>query len=306
MATAPEAEAPRAVIRVCYLGPAGTFTEEALRASTAEVVGGDVEIEELPLASEREVVEAIAERSCELGVVAIENALEGGVAATLDALAELADRVAIRLEVVHPVRHCLVARRALELAEVTRVYSHPIATAQCARFLRERLPRAQRIACASTAEAVRAVAAADEPWVALGSRLAAQLYDCVVLASDVSDHTGNETRFVWLEPRALHRPAGGDGVKTSIVFWGSGDERPGWLVSVLSELAERGINLTRIESRPRRIGLGHYMFFCDLEGSPLDRPVAAALEAVRSKVEELRLLGSYAVLHTDRATGKRG
>jgi prephenate dehydratase len=260
-------------VAVAYLGPPGTFTEEALRASITRIVGDDVAVLELPI--------------------------EGGGAATLDALAELADRVAIKLEVVHPISHCLVSRTALPLAEVTRVYSHPLATAQCGNFLRRMLPAAERVACASTAEAVRTVVASMQPWAALGSELAAKRYGATVLARNVADHPDNETRFVWVEPRAEHQPAAnGNEVKTSVVFWGGGDEQPGWLVSVLGEFASRGINLTRIESRPRRIGLGHYMFFCDLEGSPRERRVADALAALTGRVEELRVLGSYPVLRT--------
>jgi prephenate dehydratase len=214
------------------------------------------------------------------------------VAATLDTLAGEADRVRIAAEVVHPISHCVLAGRELDLEQVTRVFSHPQATAQCARFLRERLPRAERVAAASTSDAVRQVHGADGPWVALGSRLSAELYDCVVLAEGVEDHPVNETRFVWL---ASADEAGDPGprAKTSIVFWGFNDESPGALVSVLRELSDRGINLTKIESRPRRVRLGHYMFFADLEGAADRTPVDEALQALGERVETLRVLGSY-------------
>jgi prephenate dehydratase len=224
--------------------------------------------------------------------VPIENSLEGGVTATLDALAGEADRVRIAREVVRPVHHCVVARRELALEDAARVVSHPQATAQCTRFLRERLPHAERVSASSTAEAVRMVRDSDEPLVALGSRLSAELYDCQVLAADVEDDLGNLTRFVWL---AREEDVGDPSkpAKTSIVFWGAGDESPGWLVSVLSELAERAINLTKIESRPRRVRLGHYMFFADLEGGVSEPPIRAALEALGRRVEGIRILGSY-------------
>src|SRR3954453_13686374 len=125
-------------MRVAYLGPAGTFTEEALRASVTEPV------EEAPYATVYETVMAVQEGEVDQAVVPIENSLEGGVAATLDALAGEADRVRIAAELVHPIPHCVVARRELDLGEVTRVVSHPQATAQCARFLRERLGQAER------------------------------------------------------------------------------------------------------------------------------------------------------------------
>jgi prephenate dehydratase len=193
---------------------------------------------------------------------------------------------------VHPIRHCVVAARELELAQVTRVVSHPQATAQCARFLRERLPHAERVIAPSTAHAVQSVREAEDSAVALGSRLAAELYGCRVLESDVEDGPENLTRFVWL---ARESAPPEDPTKTSLVFWGSGDESPGWLVEALRELSERSVNLTRIESRPRRTALGHYMFFVDLEGRLDEDRVAEALEALGERVEELRILGSYPV-----------
>jgi prephenate dehydratase len=274
-------------VRVAFLGPAGTYTEEALRASAPESV------EEVPYPSVYETVMAVQDGTVEQAVVPIENSLEGGVAATLDALATDADRVRIAAEVVLPVHHCLVAARELRLEAVERVISHPQATAQCALFLRERLPHAERVSAGSTAEAVRQVRDAEGPWAALGSRLSAELYDCILLAEDVEDHSGNLTRFVWLAREGQEQPEAGGPAKTSIVFWGAGDESPGWLVAVLDELASREINLTRIESRPRRVRLGHYMFFADLEGGAREAPVSEALEALRGRVQELRVLGSY-------------
>ena len=169
--------------------------------------------------------------------------------------------------------------------------SHPQAMSQCAALLRGPLAGAERVSSASTAEAARAVAESDQPWAALSSRLAAELYACMILRADVEDSGDNETRFVWLAPATEADPASGD--KTSIVFWGFNDESPGALVNVLRELSDRAINLTRIESRPRRVGLGHYMFFADLEGGAEDARVADALDALRARVEQLRVLGSY-------------
>jgi prephenate dehydratase len=273
-------------MKVAYLGPAGTFSEEALRASAPE------DVEEVPYPTIHGAVMAVEEGSVERAVVPIENALEGAVAITLDTLAVDATGVRIAAEVVHPIHHCAVAATELELDDVTRVVSHPQATAQCERFLRERLPHAERVVAPSTAEAVLSVRAASEPAVALGSRLAAELYDCVVLAAGVEDHPDNATRFVWLAAaQAVGDP--GPEAKTSVVFWGGGDQSPGWLVNVLREFADRGVNLTRIESRPRRVRLGHYMFFADLEGPATRPPVSEALHALRGRVEEIRVLGSY-------------
>jgi prephenate dehydratase len=273
-------------MQVAYLGPAGTYSEEALRASAPHAV------EEVPYPGIFEAVMAVRDGRVARAVVPIENALEGAVAVTLDTLAVEADSVRIAAEVVHPIHHCLVAGRPLELSEVARVVSHPQATAQCARFLRERLAHAEQVIAPSTADAVLSVRETSEAAAALGSRLAAELYGCRVLAEDVEDHPGNATRFVWLaREEDVDEP--GDGAKTSLVLWGGGDQEPGWLVAVLSEFAERGVNLTRIESRPRRTGLGHYMFFADVEGAAERPPVSEALEALRGRVEELRVLGSY-------------
>jgi prephenate dehydratase len=275
-------------LKVAYLGPAGTYTEEALRASATG------EVEELPYASVYEAVMAVQNGDAERAVVPIENSIEGSVSATLDALAGEAADVRIAGELVQTIEHCLVARDALELDRITRVVSHPQATAQCARFLRERLPAAERITVASTAEAVRTVADTAEPWAALGSRLAASLYGCRVLAEGVEDHPHNQTRFVWLAHASGLPPLPSDEpLKTSIAFWGFNDDSPGALVSILSELSERGINLSKIESRPRRVQLGHYIMFADLDGGLEDEPVAQGLDALAKKVRELRILGSY-------------
>ena len=276
--------------RAGYLGPPGTYSEEALRASAPH------DAEPVPLPSIPAVVAAVADGSVDLAVVPIENSLEGAVSATLDALVVDAPGVAIVGEVVVAVSHCLIAREELALADVRTVASHPQANAQCARFLREELPQASVVAAPSTADAVRLLA--EDGGVgsaAIGSRLAAERYGARVLRADVQDGGDNVTRFVWL---ARDGAAVGDGDasgrhKTSIVFWGGGDATPGWLVDCLTELSSRGVNLTRIESRPRRMGLGHYMFFADLEGRAGAPPVAEALAALEPHCEELRVLGSY-------------
>lgn len=283
-------------MRVGYFGPEGTFTQEALIDAT---LGHELEFELVPLPTIYDTVMAVHSGAVERALVPIENSLEGSVNATLDALAMETEDVAIVGEVVHPIRHCLIARTALELSEIEVVVSHPQANAQCARFIRSRLPGARVLAGPSTAEAVRMVAEHDGAWAALGNRLAAERYGCQVLRAGVEDVAGNETRFVWLGPSGS--PPGGPGDahrligpwKTAIVFWGVGSEAPGWLVSCLSEFATRDVNLTRIESRPRKQGLGRYMFFLDLEGRDTDAHVADALVGLRGRVEVLRVLGSF-------------
>src|SRR5215217_6996746 len=244
-------------MRVAYLGPAGTHSEEALRASAP------ADIEAVPYPTIYDAVMAVQEGGVDRAVVPIENALDVRIAA----------------EVVHPIHHCVGARAELSLSTVERVVSHPQATAQCARFLREHLSHAEHVTAPSTADAVLTVCQSDERSVALGSSLAAELYGCYIVATNVEDHPDNVTRFVWLAPAGEAGQAGED-PKTSIVFWGGADQSPGWLVDVLAEFSGRGVNLTRIESRPRRTGLGHYFFFVDLEGRADSARAGEALEAV--------------------------
>jgi prephenate dehydratase len=276
-------------MRVGYLGPEGTFTHEAVMSTPG---AGGYALEPLPTVYD--TVMAVHEGAVERALVPIENSLEGSVNATLDALAVETEDVRIVGEAVHEIRHCLIARRPHELDEIETVVSHPQASAQCARFIRARLAQARVVPAASTADAVRIVAEGDGPWAALGNRLSAGIYGCEVLRADVEDTPENETRFVWLAREEAGVESHGPW-KTSIVFWGVGDDAPGWLVRCLSEFAFRGVNLTMIESRPRKQGLGHYMFFADLEGRSGDGPVAGALEAVRAQTEQLRVLGSYPI-----------
>jgi prephenate dehydratase len=284
-------------MRAAYFGPEGTWTQEALLTATAGRL-----LDTVPYATIYDTVMAVHFGAVQRALVPIENSLEGSVNATLDALAMETEDVAILGEVVHPIRHCLIARTPLELSEIDTVVSHPQATAQCARFIRTRLPGARVLAGASTAEAVKTVAEHDGPWAALGNRVAAEHYGCHVLRAGVEDVAGNETRFVWLGP--VGAPPGGVGGhgsaappvgpwKTAVVFWGVGSEAPGWLVHCLAEFASREVNLTRIESRPRKQGLGRYMFFLDLEGRDIEPHVADALVGLRAHVEVLRVLGSF-------------
>jgi prephenate dehydratase len=278
-------------MRVGYLGPEGTFTHEALLAATR-----DHDLKAVSLPTIYDTVMAVHDGTVELALVPIENSLEGSVNATLDSLAIETEDVAIVGEVIQPITQCLIARAPLELSEIEVVLSHPQASGQCARFIRTELPGVRVMAAPSTADAVRILADHDGPWAALGNELAAERYGCIVLRAGVEDGADNETRFVWLAHTDTASPpldSEGAAWKTAIVFWGAGSEAPGWLVSCLAELSSRGVNMSRIESRPRRQGLGRYMFFVDVEGRDTEPRVAEALAAVRSHVESLRVLGSF-------------
>lgn len=274
-------------LRVAYLGPQGTFTEDALRAAAA-----GTQVEEFPAASIYDAVMEVAGGSADRALVPFENSIEGAVRATLDALAFDATDVTIVGEYDFPIRTNLIAREEMELGEVEVVLSHPQASAQCARFIRANLSGAEVRAAPSTADAVRQVSESDQPWAALGAAAAAELYGCTILGDGVEDEPDNVTRFVWLAPAGTE-PTGGGPWKTSLVFSELGEDHPGALVDALAEFSQRSVNLTRIESRPLRRGLGRYMFFLDLEGASADGVVAEAIEALGGKAESVRILGSY-------------
>ncbi len=286
--------------RVAYLGPAGTFSEEALlssaRADSVEPVAHTT-IYDTVLAVRRETVR--------WAVVPIENSLDGSVTVTLDLLADEHGDLEIVGEALLAVRHSLIAAEAVALSQIDTVISHPQVPGQCTQLLRGELAHARVLPASSTAEAVRLVAAERrQGQAALGTRLAAEIYGATVVREGVQDRDDNVTRFVWLArvdrgaPGRLELNSAplreeGEGWKTSVVFWGPGAESPGWLVRCLDEFARREINLTKIESRPRRARLGHYVFFADLQGGVGDPVVAEALEGMSAVCEEVRVLGSY-------------
>ncbi len=285
------------MIRIAYLGPAGTFSEEALRIAV-----GDADYEPMPQATIHAAVLAVEEGSADRALVPFENSIEGTVRPALDALAFDTSRVRIVGELDHAISQALIAARELPLPEIEMVLSHPQPIAQCARFLRECLPAAEVRTVSSTTEAIRTVSASDRPLAALGVASAAAGYGCVVLREGVEDEEGNVTRFVWLAPEGdgpegegIEEPvsvAVGPQWRTTLVFSELGADHPGALVDALAEISGRGINMTRIESRPRRSGLGEYLFFIDLDGREED-VAAEGIEALREKAGIVRVLGSY-------------
>jgi prephenate dehydratase len=282
--------------RVGYLGPEGTFSEEALLASASSDA-----VEPIPLGTIYEVVMALRRGELDWAIVPIENSLDGSISVTLDLLVGEAGDVEIVGEALLRVKHSLIAAVPLGLEEIDTVISHPQVPGQCERFLRSELSRARILPASSTAEAVRTVTSGEQrSHAALGTLLAAKIYGGTVIREGVEDRDDNETRFVWLAraragsgPPPLRAGTASHGQKTSLAFWGAGADSPGWLVRCLDEFARRDINLTKIESRPRRERLGHYVFFVDLEGGLSQPPVAEGIEGVRAACEEVRVLGTY-------------
>ena len=294
--TRPDAEAPPR-LRVGFLGPHGTFTEQALRTqpdlAQAELV---------PLPTMADVLLAAETGDVDLGFVAIENSIEGSVNTTSDTLAFDVD-VLIQREVVISVQQHLMGLKGATIAGLTDIVSIPHATAQARTFLRRELPSVRTRAANSTAEGAQWVAEAGDPKVgAIGNELAAEIYGLEVLARDIEDHPENQTRFVAVRPRVVSPPTGHD--KTSIVVSQRAD-RPGSLLAILQEFAARTINLTKLESRPTKKALGEYCFLLDLEGHIADDVVADCLRALRVKHGTVKFLGSYPSVSAEGPTVRR-
>lgn len=267
--------------RLAYLGPPGTFTEEAalLYDNTAQLV---------PFPSVSAVAMAVDSGMADEGVVAIENSIEGSVTDTLDILIH-ESRAVIRKELVLPIEHQLLAKPGTDASTVRIIFSHPQALAQCRRFIERCFPKADVVAALSNAAAVEEMMASSQPAVAIGTKRAAHLYGAHILAKGIQDRASNVTRFVVLALQD-HPPTGCD--KTSLCF-SFAEDRPGVLCSVLQEFADRNINLAKVESRPSKESLGQYIFLVDLEGHRDDPLVSEALAGVRKKTAMLKILGSY-------------
>ena len=280
-------------LSVAFLGPAGTFSDDALRAAAARAPAG---VDPRPSVTIHDAVIAVAVGDADRALVPFENSIEGSVRPTLDALAFDAESVSIAGEHDHEISQALIAREQIELGDIEVVLSHPQPSAQCARFLREQLSGAEVRSTDSTAEAVRQVSESDQRWAALGPASTAEIYGGVILREGVEDEHGNVTRFAWLAPEGVRaEPVDDQPWRTTIIFSELGADHPGALVDALYEISNREVNMTRIESRPRRFELGRYMFFIDLEGADTDPPVAEAIGALRNKAENVRVLGSYPI-----------
>jgi prephenate dehydratase len=277
---------PSAAKRVGFFGPFGTFTQQALLSQPDLIDAEHVAYRTVP-----DVLDAVEQGEVDCGIVPIENSIEGMVNFTQDALAFDHDLL-IQREIVIDIEHCLLAKPGVALADVAAVYSIPVATAQCHRYLREELPDAEIRAAYSTADAARLVSEGDEAGVAaLGPRVAADVYGLDVLVADIADHDGNQTRFVVVAREGVPAPTGND--KTALVIYQRADE-PGSLVSILQEFTARRINLSNLTSRPTKAGgLGDYCFIVYAESHVSDELLADTMRALHSKQGAVKFLGSY-------------
>ena len=268
-----------------YLGPKGTFSEEAA-LKYAQQVEDKLELVEYPTIDQ--VVEALLNQEINQGIVPLENSLEGGVSITLDLLAT-SQGIIIQRELICPVVHYLVALPGVNLAGIKELYSHPQVFSQCREYLHRHLCHAEIIHWHSTAAAAE-VASNSKDKAAIASKRAAHLFNLEILGADIQDGNGNvnQTRFVVLG-REEQSATGED--KTSLVI--SIKDAPGSLYSILGAFAKRNINLTRIESRPARKNLGDYLFFIDLEGHRNENHISEALNELESHIVFKKMLGSY-------------
>ncbi|MDQ4132691.1 MAG: prephenate dehydratase [Actinomycetota bacterium] len=271
--------------RVAFLGPPGTFTEEAL-LNEPDLAAGEL----VPLRSMPEVLAATEAGEVEIGFVALENSIEGTVRLVLDALIFHHDLL-IQREVVMSIHQHVLGPPGMSLADVKRVVSFPDALSQCQEFFARELPHVEIVAANSTAEAVQYVGTErPEGTAALGSSLAGKLYGLNVVAPDVEDHAENKTRFVVVANSGIPPRTGHD--KTSVVCFQQSD-RPGSLQAILGQFAARDINLTKLESRPTKHSLGDYCFIIDMEGHVDDAVVADCLHTLHAMLPQVKFLGSY-------------
>ncbi len=272
--------------RIAFLGPVGTYTEEA-------ALQYDEEADLQPFPTIGAVGLAVSSRVTEQGVVPIENSLEGSVTFTLDLLIRQSG-LSIHSEIVLPIEHYLIANPGTRAPDIQVVYSHPQALAQCRDYLERCFPQAEQTASLSTAAAVIDMQQSDVPAAAISSSRAAQLHDIEIIGQKIQDNPNNVTRFAVLDT-VDHPPTGND--KTSICF-SFNQDAPGSLYGALGEFARRNINLAKIESRPNKEALGQYIFLIDCQGHREDPPVREAIAALKNTSSMLKVLGSYPIWET--------
>ena len=275
---------------IAYLGPEGTYSDEAARKFAARM--GLENPDFLACTSFDEVFECVDRGKCAYGVVPTENSLEGAVTSTLDNFAFNSSSVILGEEVVD-IHHCLLLHPDATLADVTTVASHAQGIAQCRRFLNEKLPGRTTITTSSTAESARK--AADDVHVAgIANALAAQLHGAKIVEDDIQDRFGNQTKFALIGRPGTPQVFTGNAYKTSLALFLQAD-RVGALLMILEEFAYADVNITMLQSRPTKQGLGDYMFLMDIEGNVNDVRVQTALNCLRLKLREVKILGCYPV-----------
>jgi prephenate dehydratase len=273
--------------RIGFLGPPGTFSEEALLSDPVLAQGEPVAFPSFP-----DVLAAVDDGTTDLGFLAIENSIEGTVNANLDALVFDRDLLIVG-EVVLTIQQNLLAPPGMELGDIRRVVSFPHATAQCRRWLSAHLDGVEEVPARSTSEGVRVVGEERPPGTAaIGTQLAASLYGLSVLATDIEDHDDNATRFVVVARPDHGIPSATGHDKTSIVCF-QFDDRPGSLHGILGQFSARNLNLTKLESRPTKKGLGDYCFIIDVDGHIDDEVVADCLRDLHATLPSVKFLGSY-------------
>jgi chorismate mutase/prephenate dehydratase len=273
-----QCRALEAPLKVAYLGPPGTFTQEAAIKRFGSA------IQELSCSTIDEVFREVSSGSAHYGVVPVENSTEGAIGRTLDML--LQSTLQICGEVMLPIHQCLLGRDG-DMSDVRTVYSHPQSLGQCQGWLNTHLPHAERVPVSSNAEAARL--AAEKPASgAIAGRQAAALFSLALLAENIEDDASNTTRFLVLGDQQV-APSGHD--KTSLVM--SAANRPGAVHDLLAPLAKHGVSMTRLESRPARSGLWEYVFYLDIEGHQADAKVSAALCELKLVAAFVKVLGSY-------------
>lgn len=285
--------------RYAYLGPQGTFSEAALRSLS---IADDAELR--PHVTVPAALDAVRRGEADGAMVPLENSVEGSVSTTLDELAT-GEPLRVGREVLLPVSFALLGHAGTALADVREVTTHPHAAAQCRAWVARHLPAARVVLAPSTAEAAATVARAGLPHqAAIAAPLAARHYQLAVLAEDIHDVDGAVTRFVLVCPPGPPPAPSGADRSTLVAF--IADDHPGALLEILTEFAVRGVNLTRIESRPTGSGLGRYCFSVDCEGHLAEARVGEALSALRRICADVRFLGSYPRADRVPATVRRG
>jgi len=270
--------------KIAYLGPPGTFTEEALDKFIKDLS----QVRKISFSTIADVIRSVGRGEADEGLVPMENSIEGSVNITQDILTFESEAKIIG-EVTIPVKHSLIGKKKIKLDNIKKVISHPHATAQCRKFLSTKLKSAEVIAANSTAEAVKILKKENDDIAAIGTKTAAEIYDLEIIENDIEDNKDNKTRFIFIG-NSIQPKTGND--KTSIVCFLK-EDRPGSLYNILKEFACRNINLTRLESRPAKKDLGDYVFMMDLDGHLHDENIFEVIEVLRKSVYLVKILGSY-------------